>query len=313
METLEQLRRQLDTTDDLGGIVRTMKALAAVSLRQYDEAVRSLAGYARTIELGLQVVLHDLPAPDGARPAAPEASADTEPDATHRRHAARRIGVVVFGSDHGLCGRFNENIVEHARERLAERSAGAELRWLAVGARAGSLLEHAGQPLDETVFAPGSAERITATVRHVLLKIDAWQRRGGVERVYLFHQRPTAAGERHRPGGARLLPVSLARFHRVQAQRWPGPTLPAYRMDRTRLFSALLKQHFFVSVFRACAESLAAENASRLAAMQAAEKNLSERRTELLAEFRRMRQDAITSELLDVVAGYEALRHGPRA
>ena len=298
METLEQLRRQLDTADDLGGIVRTMKALAAVSLRQYDAAVRSLADYARTIELGLHVVLRDLPAPE------------TTTDGV-RRLPARRIGAVVFGSDHGLCGRFNENIVEHARERLAERSAGAELRWLAVGARAGSLLEHAGQPLDETVFAPGSAERITATVRHVLLKIDAWQHQGGVERVYLFHQRPTAAGERHRPAGTRLLPVSLARFHRVEAQHWPGPTLPAYSMDRTRLFSVLLKQHFFVSVFRACAESLAAENASRLAAMQAAEKSLSERRTELLAEFRRMRQDAITNELLDVVAGYEALRHQP--
>jgi F-type H+-transporting ATPase subunit gamma len=129
-----------------------------------------------------------------------------------------------------------------------------------------------------------------------------------VARVYLFHQRPTGAGARHRPAGARLLPVSLARLRRLEVAHWPGPTLPAYSMERSRLFSALLRQHFFVTVFRACAESLAAENASRLAAMQAAEKNLSERHTALLGAFRRTRQDAITNELLDVVAGYEALQ-----
>jgi F-type H+-transporting ATPase subunit gamma len=293
METLEHLRHRLDTVEDLGGIVRTMKALAAVSIRQYEAAVRSLGDYYRTVELGLHVALRDLPAPE------------PEP-----RRAESAIGAVVFGSDHGLCGRFNEDIVAHARERLAERSAGRPVRVLAVGARAAGLLEHAGQPVEEEVFVPGSAARITATVRHVLLKIDQWRTEGGVQRVYYFHNRPVA-GARHRPAGARLLPVSLARFQRLEAERWPGPSLPSFSMDRPRLLAALLQQYFFVSVFRACAESLAAENASRLAAMQAAEKNLSERHAELLAEFRRHRQEAITTELLDVVAGYEALRTGP--
>ena len=293
MDTLEQLRRQLGTADDLAGIVRTMKALAAVSIRQYEAAVRSLSDYARTVELGLHVVLRDLP----------------EPQPASARHAARPMGAVVFGSDHGLCGRFNDDIVRHALERMAELSEGAEVRLLVIGARASSLLEHAGQPVEEFLFVPASASGIASMVRQILLKIDAWEQRCGVERVYLFHQRPTV-GERHRPVGARLLPVNLARFHRLETQRWPGRTLPTYSMDRPVLFSALLKQHFFVSVFRACAESLAAENASRLAAMQAAEKNLSERQVELHAEFRRMRQDAITSELLDVVAGYEASQTG---
>lgn len=295
MDTLEQLRRQLDTAHDLGSIVRTMKALAAVSIRQYEAAVRSLADYARTVELGLHVVLRDLPAPDAGPP----------------RHAARHVGAVVFGSDHGLCGRFNEEVVQHARDGIAERAQGAHWRWVAVGARAASLLEQSGQSVDRALLLPGSAERITATVRQVLLAIDAWQHRDGVERVYLFHQQPDAATGRPRPAGTRLLPVSLARFHSLEARPWPGRTLPTYRMERAHLFSRLLRQHFFVSVFRACAESLAAENASRLAAMQAAEKNLSERHAELTAEFRRLRQDAITNELLDVVAGYEAQRHEP--
>lgn len=300
MDTLEQLRRQIGTADDLSGIVGTMKALAAVSIRQYEAAVRSLADYARTIELGLHVVLADLP--DAAQPPPPAG------------HAARPLGAIVFGSDHGLCGRFNEDVAVHAQARLDELAEGAPVRLLAVGARAGALLAHLGRAPDEVFFVPGSAARIAPLVRQLLMRIDHWQHEGqhegGVERVYLFHARPSGA-ERHRQVGQRLLPVQLPHLRSLAAQRWPGPTLPTFRTDRRALFAALIRQHFFVSVFRACAESLAAENASRLAAMQAAQKNLSERQAELLSAFRLRRQDAITNELLDVVAGYEALQHAP--
>jgi F-type H+-transporting ATPase subunit gamma len=78
-------------------------------------------------------------------------------------------------------------------------------------------------------------------------------------------------------------------------------------MEPQRLFSSLLRQYIFVSIFRACAESLASEYASRLAAMQAAEKNLEERLDEVTGRYRWLRQNVITSELLDVVAGFEAL------
>jgi F-type H+-transporting ATPase subunit gamma len=67
-----------------------------------------------------------------------------------------------------------------------------------------------------------------------------------------------------------------------------------------------VRQHYFVVLFRACAESLAAEHGSRLAAMQAAEKNVDERLEEVTGRFRRVRQERITSELLDVVSGFEA-------
>ena len=291
METLEQIRRQLDTFDDLGAIVRTMKALAAVSIRQYEQAVRSLADYYRTVELGLHVVLRDMPVVPAAAPRPPE-----------------RIAAVVFGSDHGLCGRFNEDMADYARERLVEAAGDGEaVRLVAVGARVAALLENAGHAVEEDMFVPGSAERITATVRQILFKVDDWQAEARVQRVYLFYNRPIAGGRYH-PTGVQLLPVDLHRFHRLEAARWPGRSLPTYTIERGRLFAALLRQYFFVSIFRACAESLAAENASRLAAMQSAEKSLDERHEELRGEFRRQRQDAITAELLDVVTGYEALR-----
>lgn len=292
METLEHLRRRLDAFDDLGGIVRTMKALAAVSIRQYEQAVHALSGYYRTVELALHVVLRDMPPPPPPR----------RPPA--------RVAAVVFGSDHGLCGRFNEDMVDYARERLEEAAGDGEApRLIAVGARVAALLDHAGLVVEADMFVPGSAARITSTVRQILLKVEEWQREAEGQRVYLFHNRPLQ-GSRYHPTGVQLLPVDLRRFHRLEEQRWPSRTVPTYTMEAGALFASLLRQYFFVSVFRACAESLAAENASRLAAMQAAEKSLAERQEELLGEFRRQRQDAITAELLDVVSGYEALR-GP--
>ena len=70
---------------------------------------------------------------------------------------------------------------------------------------------------------------------------------------------------------------------------------------------ALLREYLFVSLFRACAESLASENASRLAAMQRADKNIDELLENLNGKFHRLRQAGIDEELFDVISGFEAL------
>ena len=79
-------------------------------------------------------------------------------------------------------------------------------------------------------------------------------------------------------------------------------------MDKTELFAALIREYLFASLFRALAESMASENASRLESMQAAERNIDERLRALTLEARQVRQSAITSELLDIISSFEALR-----
>jgi F-type H+-transporting ATPase subunit gamma len=289
MESLEQLRGRFEALTDLHALVGTMKALAGVGVHRLDEAARSVAQYYRTVELGLHVVLR----------AAPEA-----PPRRARARAAR--GAIVFGSDHGLCGRFNEDLVEFAAERMAALVRDDRpLRLLAVGARAGSLLELRGHPPEAEFFVPGTPEAATPSVREILSKVDDW-RAEGVEEVAMVHQRPRPNG-RCRPVLVPLLPVAPRRFRSIEEQPWVSHSLPMFTMAPAALLSALLRQYFFVSVLRALIESIAAENASRLAAMQAAERSLDERGAELLAELRRKRQDRITDELLDIVSGYEAL------
>lgn len=292
MESLEALQRQLGSLDDLRGIVKTMKALSAASIRQYEQAVTALAGYYQTVERGLQVALRDdarrLPTMAGA--------------SRSGGHAA-----VVFGTDHGLCGRFNEDIVEHALDHMRTLPEGREPPLiLAVGARAAASLEHAGRMVAEDFFVPGSAAHITDTVQQILLKIDEWRAAGEAQSVHL-HYNAHSGARSHEPMTRRLLPVDLHRFEHLQQEGWPSRRLPTYTMNRDRLLRRLIYQYLFVTVFRSCAESQASEHASRLAAMQAAERNLDERLQEVTQDYRRARQSVITSELLDVVAGFEAI------
>jgi F-type H+-transporting ATPase subunit gamma len=89
--------------------------------------------------------------------------------------------------------------------------------------------------------------------------------------------------------------------------RWPTGNLPEVVGEGIATVRALIREYLFISLFRACAESLASENASRLAAMQRAEKNIDELLDNLHSTFHRVRQGTIDEELFDVVTGFEAL------
>lgn len=292
MESLDRLQQRLDGLDELRDIVKTMKALSAASVRQYERAAAALFDYNQTVERGLQAVIKD-----AERPLAAE----------RRERGAGTFAAIVFGSDHGLCGRFNEVVAEHALRQLAAATEDKGRRIvLAVGARIAATLEHEGQAVEQTLFVPGSAAQITDGVQQILLTIDAWREQGRADSVHVVHNR-AARGQHYRASGSKLLPVGLGRFSRLERKSWPSRSLPTMSMDRDRLLSRLIHQYLFVSIFRACAESQASEHASRLAAMQSAERSLDNKIEDVTAVYRRARQDAITSELLELVAGFETI------
>ncbi|MDP3877934.1 MAG: F0F1 ATP synthase subunit gamma [Methylobacter sp.] len=284
MQTLESLQRDMDTADDLQSIVRTMKVLAAVSIRQYERALEALVDYQLTVDLGLQVVLKGRSMPPSKK-------------------QSPVTGVIVLGSDHGLCGRYNESIAAFALAALD--CDPLQRRILVVGARVEAALKAMGQDVEALFFVPGSVAGITQTVRQLLLHIDSWQQQD-IERVLLFHnthQQRTGYSAQTRP----LLPIDFDSFSRLKAKPWPSKSLPQFSQDSETLLSSLIRQHLFIQLFSACAESLAGEHASRLVSMQVAEKNIKERLETLTAAHRLQRQNQITEELLDVVAGFEAL------
>ena len=298
MQTAEAIRRRLETAEDLRSIVRTMKALAIVSIRQYEDALLSLEGYTRTVRLGIQALLR----------IHPEAVAGMiEP-------LPVRPGVVVFGADQGLCGAFSEQI---AARFLEDRPRGAAGQThgpvLAIGMRVAHRLEDGGVLPTEVLHLPASAPMMASLVGEVLERIDRWQAAGEADGVHLYFNRPDPRSI-YQPHHSVLLPLDPAELRTLASAPWRPRGVPVVAADWDALLSATVQEYLFVTLQRALAESLASEHAARRAAMHAAERNLDDRLAELRGEFNQQRQSAITSELLDIVSGYEVLTggEGPR-
>jgi F-type H+-transporting ATPase subunit gamma len=291
MPTLEGIRKRIESAQDLQSIVKTMKGLAASSIWQYEAAVESLSDYFRGVEMGLHIVLRDR----SIRVLIPEPPLE------------KRLGAIILGSDQGMVGGFNRQIASYAVDKMnALQVKHGDRSILAVGLRVTARLEERGQPIEEGFSMPGSIAGITPMVQELLLRIEDWRERHELDQILLFHHR-SLSGASYRPHLVHLLPLDLEWLRSLRRSPWPSRVLPTFTMDWQELFAALIREYFFVALFRAIAESLASENASRLASMQAAEKNIEERLEELNAQFHHERQRSITEELLDIVAGSEAL------
>jgi F-type H+-transporting ATPase subunit gamma len=292
MQTAESLRRTLAVTQELHSVVKTMKALAGVNIRQYERAARAVVEYNRAIEMGLQIALRQFPK---------HAFGSELP-------AKGKLGAIVFGSDQGMCGQLNDQVVGYATRalgKLARRHPDQMI--VAAGVRAAGQLEACGRVVEKCVEVPGSLGGIGAAVEEALRIVEDWHFSRNVAFVVLFYAHPVS-GAWYRVRGVRMLPVDDEWINSIRARPWPSRRLPGFTMPHAQLFAALIREYLFVSLFRAFAESLASENASRLASMQVAERNIEERVHGLVNESRQLRQATISSELLDIIAAYEAIR-----
>jgi len=294
-ETSESLRRKIDGAAELESVVRTMKALAASSIAQYERAVHSLDDYYRTVELGLVAWLHQ---------AGAVIYAEGEGGPRGNRGVPGAVGAVVFGSDQGLVGQFNEVLADFAVSALSGMPGNKNI-W-AVGERVQGHLADAALPVTGNFPVPNSIGAITSLVGRILIEIEAHREQGEVVQVYLFHNRPKS-GAVYEPVIQRLLPLDETWRRKLAELPWPTGNLPEVMDSGEPTLQALIREYLFISLFRACAESLASENASRLAAMQRAEKNIDELLEDLNQTFHRLRQSGIDEELFDVISGFEAL------
>ncbi len=176
----------------------------------------------------------------------------------------------------------------------------------AVGERVHARLKDAGLQLAGLFAVPNAVTAITALVGQIVVECEARRSPGEVTELHLFYNRPVS-GAAYEPISQRLLPLNEDWRRRPAELPWPTGNLPEVIGSGTPTLRALIRGYLFVSLFRACAESLASENASRLAAMQRADKNIDESLEELNRTFHRLRQGRIDEELFDVISGFEAL------
>jgi len=289
MSSIEAIRDRIETTESLESVVHVMKALSAASITRAEETARRLREYQDVVDRGLQATLAQL----GISALADEPT--------------RTSAIIVLGSDWGLCGRFNEVSVDratamiHGRQRVGEHVAVA-----AVGLRANNRLEASGLDVEAFFSQPASVSGLTGTVEQLLVQILAWREAGRADRVVLVHN---AMRDRSlNTLEETLLPLAQEEIAEIAERSWPSRCLPMLDANPEETFSALVRERLFVALMRSTAESLAAEHATRLATMQAAERNIAEALDELQADFRRERQNAITTELMDIVTAYGAVR-----
>lgn len=289
-QNLETLKYLNNTLTSIRSIVHTMKTLSAINALPYEHAARSISSYHGTILRGFSAYHHN----HGL------AVQSFEGTTTHV--------VVAFGSDQGLCGNYNETVAIEVTKFLAPLKA-ANTCILCVGARMKDALAGQGLSAESSFMPPASVEGIERLAGELVTRLD--DIRGetllGEIAVSLAFMRASARGQSE-PILTGLLPLDREMIGAVVDQPWLSRSLPDFTMEPDDLFAALIRSHLFASVFRAAADALVTENAARLAQMQQAEKSVDKRLDELRYETRIVRQSEITTELLDVIIGFEALK-----
>jgi F-type H+-transporting ATPase subunit gamma len=268
-----------------------MKAAAASKIVQFEKSVDALTDYYHTVELGLGVYFRK-----GTSAHWFSRESKLTPSAV--------INAIVFGSDQGLVGRFNDSVADYTVKTLTSVTGRPQV-W-AIGECIQERIIAAGLPVAGLFDVPNSVKAITPLVGQILVDSIALHEQNKIHELYLFYNRPVS-GSTFIAVSQRLLPLDDNWRRALVEQPWPTGNVPELLGNDTATLGALIGEYLFVSLFRACAESLASENASRLAAMQRADKNIEELLRELTATFHRIRQSSIDEELFEVISGFDTL------
>ena len=297
MDTLESIRKKTAGAKDLKSVVSAMKAMASSNIVQYQTAVNSLSDYYHTVALGIVAYFKSEKI---------EAISDKQEIINNnKKNEDKIICAIVFGSDQGLVGQFNDSMADFVSTSLNELVGKKEI-W-AIGERVQLLLSDAGLNTTTNYPVPNAVDEITPLVQQILSTSEERQKKQSICEFYIFHNQPKS-GSGYQPVMQRFLPLDDKWKDSLQELQWPTKLPPQIAGNERSTLLALIRGYLFTSLFKACAESLASENASRLEAMQRAEKNIGDLLDDLNNKYHRLRQSSIDEELFDVVSGFEALK-----
>ena len=297
MDTLESIRNKTAGAKDLKSVVSAMKAMASSNIVQYQSAVSSLGDYYHTVELGIVAYFR-----------AEKIEGISDKQEIINRNKANKdemLCAIVFGSDQGLVGQFNDSMADFVSASIKTLPGKKEI-WV-IGERVQLLLSDMGLNTSTIYHVPNTVDEITPLVQQILSKSEESREKQSINEFYIFHNQPKP-GSGYHPVMQRFLPLDEKWKDSLQEIQWPTKLPPQIAGAPRPTLLALISGYLFTSLFKAFAESLAAENASRLEAMQRAEKNIGDLLDDLIKEYHRLRQSSIDEELFDVVAGFEALK-----
>lgn len=289
MKQLGKIRKEIEQTKDLSNVIRTMKNISAVNITHFEREVQAVREYYTTIEKGFQILLKK-----NAENLLPRLE-------KQNRGKGKGFGAILIGSEKGLCGEFNEKLVQFFHNHSAPKG---EVTIIAIGFKIASRLEK--YKIQSYEF-PSTREGISELLRELLKVIRIWIEEKNIKEIG-FYYNALLSGLLYEPKFELIFPLNLEWLKSLQEKPWESRCLPTYFMETDELFYELTQELLFISMYRAFIESLASENSGRLSSMQAAEKNIDDRLSELQKNYQLQRQSSITEELLDILSGFEVLR-----
>ena len=289
---VEVLRRKIKTTQDLRDIVSNMKMLSSVSIMQYEQADKSLDKYLRNLRDAFHILAlhHCLPQM-------------TTVKAKHPRYL-----FLLIGTDNGMVGSFNREIVESAKDYLREKQiVTKDALFVTVGKRVNVLAESAKLNIYKSYAVSNSLKAVAALSEEVILNIDEAVRKERISEVWIIshHHREHCAVSVERK---QIIPFDIKKLQKLHYKKWDTNNIPQIGVAAERLFAELVNEALMISVGKEINASLASEHYTRMTNMQNAEKNIDENLEELNLEYQQQRQEDITDELIDVISGAEAMK-----
>ncbi|HUF57438.1 MAG TPA: F0F1 ATP synthase subunit gamma [Thermohalobaculum sp.] len=291
MASLKDLRNRINSVKSTRKITQAMQMVAAAKLRRAQEAAEAARPYAERMDR----VLANLTRAAKGSQTAPKLLAGTGSDDTHL--------LVVATAERGLCGGFNSSIVKLARNRIEDlQEAGKRVKILTVGRKGRDQLRRMYSDLfvghvDHSEVKQMGFEQAEKIARDVIKRFDE----GEFDVATLFFGRFENVMTQE-PTAVQLIPAEVP-----EGEDETGPINYEYEPDEEEILRELLPRNVAIQIFRGLLENAASEQGARMSAMDNATRNAGDMIDKLSVQYNRTRQAAITTELIEIISGAEAL------
>ena len=298
MANLKAIRKRISSVKSTQKITRAMKMVAGARLNRAQHRIVALRPYARQVDEVLSEVVRAI-----------GANSLEDPHPLLARRPEKQVLLVVISGDRGLCGAFNANVNKRAEALWKAKVAeGVGVKFATIGRRGRDYLRRRNAPFFQDFegvwedLGLGQARRIARTLLAPFL-------RGEVDAIYLVYNEFKSAMTQEVISRT-LLPLAQAPQPTAEADSHQAEPSPEYLFEPNQgsIFETLVPMYIEITILRALYDSVAAELGARMTAMDSATKNASEMISSLTLRYNRQRQAVITTELIEIIAGSEALQ-----
>lgn len=291
MATLKELKGRIASVKSTQKITKAKKMVASAKLRRAQAAAENGRPYAERLES----VVASLAAKVGASDSAPRLLAGTG------RHDVHLL--LVLNSDRGLAGAFNSNIVKAARDKANElRAAGKTVKFFLVGRKGRPVINRLFPNMTSASYdTTGYRELAYANAQEISEQLMAMYEAGEFDVAHIFFSKFRSALLQEATG-QQIIPVAAS-----ETVAAAGGAAVEYEPDEEAILADLLPRNVTVQIFKGLLENAASEQGASMTAMDNATRNAGDLINKLTIQYNRSRQAAITTELIEIIAGAEAL------